>query len=232
MGQVIIQPYTTINPIELVGYEAGVCWGADVSNQQKNMRRGLSCLRSGHMRTAEFPQVYLVLKGYSARVIREFYTHIAGGPTRLQSSTRYIDYNNLDAIAIKSIENNPKAKTAYWNCINTIADTYKFLFEECEIPREDCANVLPLGMTTEVVVRTNLRHLIDMSHLRLCTRAYWEFRELMKDVIKALKEYSEQWAALVDEFFKPKCEVYGFCDEEHCCGRSITKAEHDRKLEE
>ena len=88
MGKVIIQKYTTETPISMIGEEAGICWNADTTDQIKNYRRGLDCLSSGHMRTAEYPQVYMILEGYSARVIREFYTHIAGGPTRLQASTR------------------------------------------------------------------------------------------------------------------------------------------------
>ncbi len=35
-----------------------------------------------------------MLEGYSARVIRKWYTHIGGQPTRLQASTRYIDYEH------------------------------------------------------------------------------------------------------------------------------------------
>ena len=81
-----------MDPISLIGREAGVCWGADIANQEKNYKRGMDCLTSGHGRTWEYPQVYMVLDGYSARVIREFYTHIGGGPTRLQASTRYINY--------------------------------------------------------------------------------------------------------------------------------------------
>jgi thymidylate synthase ThyX len=74
-------------------------------------------------------------------------------------------------------------------------------------------------MTTKVVIRTNLRNLIDMAHQRLCTRAYWEFRILMKDIIKALKEYSEEWKILIDKYniFQPKCEVTGFCTEKDSC---------------
>ena len=39
--------------------------------------------------------VEMVLDGYSARVIREWYTHFGGSPTRLQASARYVDYNNF-----------------------------------------------------------------------------------------------------------------------------------------
>lgn len=87
-------PYTTRNPITMIGTEAGICWGADTTNEEKNYKRGIDCLENEHGRTFEFPDVYAVLDGYSARVIREWYTHIGGAPTRLQASTRYIDYEH------------------------------------------------------------------------------------------------------------------------------------------
>lgn len=94
MGKITIQNYTCKNPITMIGFEAGICWGADTADEKKNYRRGLDCLESGHGRTFEFPDVYLTLEGYSARVIREWYTHIGGQPTRLQASTRYINYEH------------------------------------------------------------------------------------------------------------------------------------------
>ena len=222
MGKILVQNYTIKNPISMIGEEAGICWGADTSDVNKNYKRGLDCLRSGHMRTAEYPQVYIVLDGYSARVIRELYTHIAGGPTRLQASTRYIEYGKFDYIIPNSIEKEKEAKRIYNNTMEVTSAGYKYL-EELGVSKEDIANLLPLGMETKIVLRTNLRHLIDMSHQRLCSRAYWEFRQLMIDLMKALREYSEEWAAIVDEFFKPKCEVCGFCEERNTCGRKPTK---------
>ena len=67
MGSVMIQNYTCKNPITMIGFEAGICWGADTADEKKNYRRGLDCLESGHGRTFEFPDVYLTLEGYSAR---------------------------------------------------------------------------------------------------------------------------------------------------------------------
>ena len=94
MSKVIIKTDRTCpDPIRLIGEMAGVCYGADTEDIEKNFKRGINCLKSQHGRTFEFPDVYMILDGYSARVIREFYTHIGGLPTRLQSSTRYIDYS-------------------------------------------------------------------------------------------------------------------------------------------
>lgn len=231
MAIVTIQNTTTSNPISMIGLEAGVCWGANITDEEKNYKRGLDCLQSGHMRTAEFPQVYMILDGYSARVIREFYTHIAGGPTRLQASTRYIDYEHgFRYIVPTKIQKNPTATMIYLNAMDQITEALKEL-DALGIPKEDSANLLPLGMETKVVVRTNLRNLIDMSHQRLCTRAYWEFRILMDDIMKALSEYSDQWKYIVQNYFKPKCEVCGFCSEKYSCGRRPKEEEIKEYIE-
>lgn len=223
MGKITIQKETTIDPISLIGREAGVCWGADVTNEEKNYKRGIDCLTSGHGRTWEYPQVYMVLDGYSARVIRELFTHIGGAPSRLQASTRYINYQKgFDYVIPPSVNGKTSAAKVYEDAMRNITESMQKL-ESLNIPREDVAMLLPLGMESKVVLRTNLRNLIDMAHQRLCTRAYWEFRQLMRDLMQALSEYSDEWKYLVDNYFVPKCEVCGFCTEKKSCGRKPMK---------
>ncbi len=218
MGKVTIQDFTTKNPITMIGLEAGVCWGANISDQEKNYKRGLDCLESEHGRTFEFPDVYMVLDGYSARVIREWYTHIGGAPTRLQASTRYINYQKgFDYVTPPSIQNNGAALVVYSELMDNIATALQKL-EELGVPREDSALGLPLGMETRIVCKHNARNLMDMSHQRMCKRAYHEYRKVFGDVCDALREYSEEWAYLVDHYFMPKCKYMGFCKERYTCG--------------
>lgn len=219
MGTVIIQEkYTTKTPITMIGEEAGICWGADTSDGLKNYKRGIDCLESGHGRTFEYPDVYIILDGYSARVIREWYTHIGGSPTRLQASTRYIDYESgFDYVVPPSIAQNPSANRIYIDLMKTIQSEVKKL-EELGVPREDSALGLPLGMETKIVCKHNLRNLIDMSHQRMCSRAYHEYRNLFEDLCDALREYSNEWEYLVSNYFMPKCKYMGFCQEKHSCG--------------
>lgn len=221
MGKIIISERTVKDPITLIGEMAGVCYGSDVTDKEKNYKRGLHNLTSGHGRTWEFPDVYLTLDGYSARVIREWYTHIGGAPTRLQASTRYIDYAKgvFKYITPHSIDKNERAKIIWDDLMNNINRTLLYLEEHYNIPHEDTANGLPLGMETTVVCRINLRTLIDMSHQRMCTCAYWEYRELFRDLCKTLSEYSDEWKKLVDEYFMPKCKYLGYCNEgKRTCG--------------
>jgi thymidylate synthase (FAD) len=57
-----------------------------------------------------------------------------------------------------------------------------------------------------------------MSRQRMCTRAYWEYRELFDDLCSELKKYSDQWKIIVESQFKPKCEILGYCQEHNSCG--------------
>lgn len=221
MGKIIISERTVKDPITLIGEMAGVCYAAPTDKLEKNYKRGLHNLESGHGRTWEFPDVYLTLEGYSARVIREWYTHIGGAPTRLQASTRYINYakGSFKYITPHSINKNEKAKVIWDDLMDNINRTLLYLEEYYDIPHEDTANGLPLGMETTVVCKINLRTLIDMSHQRMCACAYWEYRELFRDLCKALSSYSEEWKKLVDEYFMPKCKYLGYCNEgKRSCG--------------
>jgi thymidylate synthase (FAD) len=227
MGTVQILDTTTRNPISLIGERAGVCWGANITDAAKNYKRGMDCIESGHGRTLEFVNVEMVLDGYSARVMREWYTHIGGAPTRLQASTRDIDYGEFEYVTPPSIAKDTAVKALYDATMAVIADTIRKLelmnhvneVAELGFPREDTAMLLPLGMTTRVVDKRNLRNLIDMSRQRMCNRAYWEFRNLFRDICIALTNYSEEWGKIVNTQFHAKCDVLGYCPEKHGCGK-------------
>jgi thymidylate synthase (FAD) len=101
--------------------------------------------------------------------------------------------------------------------MSNIMNGYKQLLD-LNVPKEDVANLLPLGMTTRIVDKRNLRNLIDMSRQRMCNRAYWEYRKMFNDICDALSEYSDEWKTVVEMFFKPKCKVVGYCIEKNSCG--------------
>ena len=227
MGTVTVLPETTRDPISLIGRRAGICWGADISDEEKNYKRGLDCIESLHGRTFEFPDVHLLIDGYSARVIREYYTHIGCLPTRLQESTRYVNYENFEYITPHTIWSNVEALAIYQETMRVISRNCKRL-EELGIPREDSAMQLPIGIATRIVDKRNLRNLIDMSRNRMCSRAYWEFRELFNDILTALKEYSPEWKYIVNTQMKPKCEILGYCPEKMGCGRYPKKKKNDK----
>lgn len=204
------------NPITEVGEVAGICWGADISDVEANFKRGLECIENNHGRVMEFTDVQLIIDEYSARVIRELYTHIIG-TSRLQESTRYVDCSNFGYYTPPSLKVNPVAREKYDDCMETIKEVYATLIE-LGVKKEDVAGILPLNSYTKIVLKINLRALIHLFQLRTCTRAYIEFRELMNEIKGELKPLSTEWELLCNKIFIPKCINIGYCDERYSCG--------------
>ena len=210
----IIEKRTEKDPLTHIGENAGVCWGANISNEFNNMIRGQSCMKSGHMRTAEYPTIEMIIEGYSARCIRELYTHVVG-VTRLQESTRYVNCNNFEYYLPKGIS--AEQKDVYDDVMKEISESYEILLD-LGMSKEDCANILPLGMNTKIVWKINLRALIHFMNMRLCNRAYKEIRELCNEIKEILSNYSDEWKWICDNYFVPNCKSIGYCMEEKCCG--------------
>lgn len=217
--QIKILSETTVNPITKIGERAGICWGANITDPEKNYKRGLQCLKDNHGRALEFVDVELFIDEVSARFGREWYTHIGGSPTRLQKSTRYnLEENKpFSYVTPGSILNNPQARDVYINTMQTIWDNI-VLLKEFGIPNEDATMLLPLGMTTGIVDKRNVRNFIDMSHVRMCNRAFWEFRDVMDEICKLLSELSEEWVYIIENYFKPNCKFFVCKESRKCTG--------------
>lgn len=224
---ITISEYTTKTPMRMIGEFAGFCWGANTKDNEKNVKRAIDCIMSEHGRTEEFPDLYLIVDGTSAKCLRELYTHIGGSPTRLQASTRYIDYEKkgVPVITPPSIANKELAKEAWDETIESIKKGMNKL-KAFGVPNEDVTNLLPLAYQSKMVWKVNLRTLINFMHKRLCARAYWEIRQLSNELKEVISDYSDEWKQLADWLFVPYCERYKFmnpdfcfCTESKCCGR-------------
>lgn len=226
-----ILDWTCKDPLNLIGFCAGVCWNAPVDDVEKNIKRAKNCIKSNHGRTEEYPDVYVVMDEYSARVIREFYTHVIG-TTRLQSSTRYVDAKEMspekDFYAPANFTDTQK--NILLKGYQEIMKTYTEL-ENNGVSKEDAANILPLGMHTKIVTKINLRALEHMAHKRNCNRAYKEFRVLMKEFESKLKQLSEEWKWICENMLVPECKALGYCPEAKGCGKEISKEEALKAIE-
>lgn len=218
-------------PLQKIGKFAGVCWNSPIDNAEKNIARAKDCILSGHGRVLEYVDIELCISNYSARAIREYYTHIGGGPTRLQESTRYVNCENFEYFVPPTVKNvksekhtacEESALDIYKECMDFISEKYGELLE-AGVSKEDAANILPLGMMTKIVDKRNLRNMINLMNQRLCTRAYCEIRTLANEIKSALSNYSEEWKWICENLFVPKCDITGFCTEKKCCGRRPQK---------
>ena len=201
----------TSYPLSLMGEVASFCW-----NSVPSKKIALDCLDSNHGRVFEYVDIIIAVEKYSARMIRELYTHTIG-ITKLQASTRYVNYDNMEYYTPPSLKDNDK----YTDLMYTINEAYTS-FMDNNIPKEDIANILPLGMNTKVVLKINLRAILNMFEVRTCTRTYVEFREFMKELKETLLNLDPDWKQIIEKYAVTKCDKLGYCNEKVSCGRYDT----------
>lgn len=218
MMKIEILDYTE-NPLTVIGDCARRCWN---SPKGREVTIAKECMESGHGRVSEFADITIELSECSARVIREIYTHIVG-TSRLQESTRYVDMSSFDYIMPKSIEKNVAAWEVYVDTMSDIRRAYSKLLE-LGIPKEDCANILPLGSHSKMILKINVRALFHLAHERLCTRAYWEIQDFVILLKKKIYELGGEWR-YISQLMQPECEYIGYCKEKHSCGRYLRREE-------
>jgi thymidylate synthase (FAD) len=73
-------------------------------------------------------------------------------------------------------------KGGYANLIDFVSENYRELVA-LGVPNEDARMVLPNACATSLYLSCNLRELIHISNERLCTRAQWEIRDLVKQMV-------------------------------------------------
>ena len=174
---------------------------------------------SGHYSTIEHIQLTFAVQNVSRACTHQLVRH--RHMSFSQKSQRYVkEKGEFDYIMPKSIENNPELAKKFEDFIQNTSNLYQE-FIEAGILAEDARSILPNAAASSLVASLNLRELIHLANLRLCTRAQAEIRSLVKamtdEVIK-----KEPW---LKPYLVPKCERLGYCDEDKSCGRMKTKEE-------
>lgn len=202
--------YSALPPAEI--YEST----DDAEKMLKLIERVIS---SGHFSTIEHIQVSFAISNVSRACTHQLVRH--RHMSFSQKSQRYVkEKGQFDYIIPPTIEKNPELKEKFEKFMGEISNLYTE-FTEAGIPAEDARFVLPNAAASSMVASLNLREMIHLANLRLCTRAQYEIRILVKKMCEELLK-EEAW---LKPYLVPKCERLGFCDEDKSCGRVKTREE-------
>ena len=202
--------YSADSPINIYDSDSA----QDKEKMLKLINRVIS---SGHYSTIEHVQVSFAISNISRACSHQLVRHRHASFS--QKSQRYVkEKGQFDYLIPDSIEKNSELKSQFEDFMSKISKFYLEL-TEAGIPAEDARAVLPNAASTSMVVSMNLRELIHIANLRLCTRAQTEIRILVKRMCEELIK-EEDW---LKDYLVPKCERLGYCDEDKSCGRKPTK---------
>jgi thymidylate synthase (FAD) len=203
--------YSELEPDEI--FRRAVAGEVDPARQQKLIQ---GVIESGHGSTIEHIVFTFGISGVSRTLSHQLVRHRAGVAFD-QQSQRYVTYKGASTMLPASIEDaEPAVREAYESAVGGSMGVYGDLVG-AGIPAEDARFVFPNATRTNLIMTTNLRALIHMSGLRLCTMAQWEIRRLFQLIRHEIFAISP----FLGSFLAPKCVALGYCDEmgnrdEHC----------------
>ena len=204
----------TQNPVLAIEEAASNCYDSEPNADGRVMD---DCYQSGHYSVLEFADftfhVEFISRACSHQVVRHRHTSFA------QRSQRYVEEDNFAYITPPTIQMNADALVKY---IEHMANCQRVYCELLELgnPAEDARYVLPNACATIIEVKMNGRELIHLANERLCDRAQWEIRDLVKAMKKCVAEYDEECKQF-SKYLVPKCYAkapFAFCTERKSCG--------------
>ncbi len=195
-------------------------YDCDSAQDEEKMLKLISrVVSSGHYSTIEHIQVSFAISNISRACSHQLVRH--RHMSFSQKSQRYVkEKGQFDYLTPSTIEKNEELNKKFDEFMSKVSEFYLDL-TEAGIPAEDARAVLPNAASTSMVASLNLREMIHLANLRLCTRAQTEIRILVKRMCDELVK-EEPW---LKDYLVPKCERFGFCDEDKSCGRMPVKGQ-------
>lgn len=192
-------------------------------------------LDSGHQSIAEYVNFVFAIEGVDRALTHQLVRHRLA--VFSQQSQRYVEFKeSFDTIS--ELFENPKTDKDE-DYLYTVAnkyftdvtkDNYR-MYIQCLISYlqgiklgmkpEEARTFLPNATKTNIMMGINLRELMHVCNLRLCTRAQRPIRTLFNEIVKEVKNNNERLASLL----MPTCKVAGYCPEHKGCGLKLTKEE-------
>jgi thymidylate synthase (FAD) len=165
-------------------------------------------IESGHGSTIEHVVFTFGITGVSRTLSHQLVRHRAGVAFD-QQSQRYVTFKKAATMLPQTIADaDPAVRERFEAQVEGAMSLYGDLVG-AGIPGEDARFVFPNATRTNLVMTTNLRALIHMSGLRLCTMAQWEIRRLFQLIRHEVFAVSP----FLGSFLAPKCVPLGYCDE-------------------
>ena len=166
----------TPNPIETIAKIASICYDSDPKSPLGLTKH---LYKNGHH--SVFEHVYFTFKitGISRACSHQLVRHRHCSFT--QRSQRYCSEDGFRIVIPESVQKIDE-KHGFESLMWTIEAHYNELAAQ-GVPNEDARYVLPNSCATELYLSCNLRELIHIANERLCTRAQWEIRELVKKMV-------------------------------------------------
>lgn len=168
----------TPNPIETIAQVASICYDSDPKDPMKLVKH---LYNNGHHSVFEHVYFTFKIEGISRACSHQLVRHRHCSFT--QRSQRYCDESGCNLVKPDTFDSQKGALDTFIDYVSSLDIAYDELIE-MSVPKEDARYILPNACETSLYLSCNLRELIHIANERLCTRAQWEIRELVQEMVK------------------------------------------------
>ena len=197
----------TPNPVETIAQIASICYDSDPKDPMKLVQH---LYKGGHHSVFEHIYFTFKIEGISRACSHQLVRHRHCSFT--QRSQRYCSENGFEVVMPKSINDDEELKLWWEYNMDAVRGSYHGLQKD-GIPNEDARYVLPNACATSLYLSCNLRELIHMANERLCSRAQWEIRELVRQMCQLVDPK-------VQFMLVPKCQSGRIICNSPCGGKT------------
>lgn len=163
---------STPNPIETIATIASICYDSDPKDPMKLVKH---LYKNGHHSVFEHIYFTFKIEGISRACSHQLVRHRHCSFT--QRSQRYCSEDGFGYVMPETLD--PCALALDMASIQIWYED----FQNSGVPNEDARYILPNACETSLYLSCNLRELIHIANERLCTRAQWEIRDLVKQMV-------------------------------------------------
>ena len=171
MNVTLIQ--ATPNPVETIAQIASICYDSDPKNPMALVKH---LYAGGHHSVFEHIYFTFKIEGISRACSHQLVRHRHCSFT--QRSQRYCSEDGFECVIPKSID-----EDEFKDDLEIIKWAYA-AYQAHGVPNEDARYILPNACATSLYLSCDLRELIHMANERLCTRAQWEIRDLVREMCR------------------------------------------------
>lgn len=197
---------------------------------EKHWKLVKTVIDSKHESICENVSFTFAIEGVSRVLLAQITRHRTGIVFGVMSQ-RYVEIKESYETLVEALDGDTAEQEKYLKVIaekyftNITSDNYRAYIQALisylgmikrGVKPEDARMILPNATKTNITMTVNLRELMHVSNLRLCSRAQYEIRSLFKLIKEEVEKVEPKLASLL----VPSCEAaHGICFEHNSCGR-------------
>jgi len=153
----------------------------------------------------EFIDYTFLIEGVTRAFTHQLVRHRVG-VSFAQQAQRVVNMSDFEYISTGNIKNNEKFFEIYKDGMDMINKYYEILIRKGAHP-QDARGILPTNITTNILMKINLRSLSSMLNTRLCIKAQDEFQDVARELRKKTLEI-HPWTKKI---LQVHCVQHGNC---------------------